>query len=133
MARDEFERDMHEYLRARRRAGLNIKEILKGLIPKRKPEKIEMPEEIEVYDEKEEAPKAPKEGVFAKMFKKEPAQEEIMQAQMQVEDTITDMKEVSKITLNMIRQLPDEELRKFKQSPDFERLKNILKKHELIK
>jgi len=71
--------------------------------------------------------------MLSKLFKREPPNEQALRAKMRVDDAVGDMKEISKITLNMIRQLPDEQLKKFKQSPDFERMKSILKKHELIK
>jgi hypothetical protein len=94
---------------------------------------VELPEEVEVYHE--EAPKpAPKEHILTKFFKKEePVQEELLRTKMQAEDAVTDMKEIAKIALSMIKQLPDEQLRTFKQSPDFDKMKSILKKHELIK
>jgi hypothetical protein len=107
MSRDDFERDMKEYLRARKRAGFDLKGLIQNLIPKKK-EAVELPEEIEVYHEEGHAPK-------------------------RKEHALTDMKEVAKIALGMIKQLPDEQLRTFKQSPDFEKMKSILKKHELIK
>ncbi len=126
----EFEKDMEEYLRARKKAGFNIKEILKGLFPKKQPERVELHEEVEVYEEE-----APKESVITKLFKKkeEPPHEELLRAKMQADDAVADMKEIAKIALSMIKQLPDEQLRAFKNSPDFEKLKTILKKHELIK
>lgn len=131
MSREEFERDMREYLRARKRAGFNLKAFIQDLLPKRRPE-VELPQEVEVYDE-EVAP-APKEGVLSKIFKKEgPVHEELLRTKMQAEDAITDMKEIAKIALSAIKQMPDEQLRTFKQSPDFEKMKVILKKHELIK
>ena len=45
----------------------------------------------------------------------------------------TELKELAKISLGVIRQLSDEELKLFKQSPEFEKIKEILKKHELIR
>ena len=132
MSRDDFERDMKEYLRARKRAGFDIKQFLQNLMPKQK-EAVELPEEVEVYHE-EETPTKRKEHVLTKFFKKEePVHEELARTKMQAEDALTDMKEIAKIALGMIKQLPDEQLRTFKQSPDFEKMKSILKKHELIK
>lgn len=133
----EFDKDMEDYLRARKRAGINLKnlkELVQNLIPKRKmPDHIELHEEVEVYHE--QAPKpVRKDSMLTKFFKKEEhSSEEFLQAKMAAEDAIADIKEISKITLNMIRQLPDEQLRHFRQSPDFEKMKTILKKHELIK
>ena len=136
MAKEEFERDLQDYLHARKRARFNIKESLQGFLkkitPKRSPETVEMHEEVEVYHEKVEKP-VKKESILTKIFKKEPHQEEVLRTKMQADDAVSDMKEISKIALGMIKQLPDEQLREFKESPDFEKLKNILKKHELIK
>ncbi len=134
----EFDKDMEEYIHARRKAGIslkNLKEILQKLIPKRKlPDHIELHEEVEVYHEKTPQP-VHKDSMLSKLFQKKeaPTNEEMLRAKMAVEDTIADIKEISKITLNMIRQLPDEELKKFRQSPDFDKMKTILRKHELIK
>ncbi|HLF54970.1 MAG TPA: hypothetical protein VI612_04580 [Candidatus Nanoarchaeia archaeon] len=134
MDRNDFDKDLEEYLHARKKgARFNIDQFIKDFIRKFKPkpsERVEMPEEIEVYDQKEQ----PKEGVFAKIFKKEEvSSEELLRTKMAAEDALEDMKEISKIALNAIKQLPDEQLRTFKQSPEFEKLKGILKKHELIK
>ena len=136
MSRDEFERDMKEYLRTRKRAGFNLKSLVQDFFPKKKPEQVELHEEVEVYEESSKQPlgQRVKEKVLTKFFKKEePAEEEIMRTKMEAEDAISDMKEVSKIALGVVKQLPDEQLREFKQSEDFEKLKTILKKHELIK
>jgi hypothetical protein len=133
----EFEKDMEEYIRARKRAGINfknIKEFVQNILPKKKlPDHIELHEEVEVYHEK--AQPVRKDSMLTKFFQKkeEPTNEELLRARMAVEDTAADIKEISKITLNMIRQLPDEELKKFRQSPDFDKMKAILRKHELIK
>ncbi|MEM3153998.1 MAG: hypothetical protein QW165_00320 [Candidatus Woesearchaeota archaeon] len=133
----EFDKDMEEYLRARKRAGINLKklnELVQKIIPKKKvPEHIELHEEVEVYHEKAPENKR-KDSMLTKFFKREePPHEELMRMKMAVEDTKTDIKEISKITLNIIRQLPDEQLRQFRQSENFEKMKTILKKHELIK
>lgn len=131
MHKEEFERDMEEYLRARKKAGFNLKDLLKKFMPEKKKE-VELPEEVEVYEE--EAKTEPKEGMLAKLFKKEePLNEELLRTRMQVEDMSSDMKEISKIALSVVKQLPDEQLRTFKESPDFDKLKTILKKHDLIR
>lgn len=133
MEKGDFDRDLDEYLRARKKGtSFNIGDFFKGLMPKPR-EKVELPKEVEVYDQKEK-PAEKKDGMFAKMFKKEePLSEELVRTKMAAEDALNDMKEVSKIALSALKQLPDEQLRAFKQGPEFERLKTILKKHELIK
>ncbi len=134
MHKDEFDRDMQEYLRARKKAGFDIRGLINKLLPKKQPSPhVDLPEEVEVYHEESQKP-ARKETVLTKFFKKEePANEALLREQMRADDALNDMKEVSKIALSAVKQLQDEQLREFKQSPDFERLKTILKKHDLIK
>jgi len=131
MARDEFDRDLEEYLHARRRSGLDLKGLLSRIVPKKK-ERPQLPEQVEIYEEPKEEPQV-KAPFFARFLGKSASKDELVQSQMQAEDAVSDMKEVAKIALGMIRNLPSEQLRSFKQSSDFERLKLILKKHELIK
>ncbi|MBW2969938.1 hypothetical protein KY309_02675 [Candidatus Woesearchaeota archaeon] len=131
-----FDHEMEEYIGARRRASFNVKGFIQEILKKieKKRPKFELHEEVEVYEEDNKAEKPQKEGILQKIFKKEePAGEELIRTKMQLEDTITDIKEISKIALSAVKQLPDEQLRTFKQSPEFERLKVVLKKHELIK
>lgn len=60
MARGEFERDMSDYLRARKRArGINVKELFNKFLNKI-PRRVEMPEEVEVYHEEEKKRNAAK-------------------------------------------------------------------------
>ena len=44
-----------------------------------------------------------------------------------------DLKEIAKIALFVIKQLPPEQLQEFKNSSDFADLKQILQKYRLIK
>jgi len=126
MGKGEFDRDMGDYLRARRRPS--IKDLIERVFPKKKKD-VEMPEAVEVYHEGDK----PQEKKFSFFKKGEPSEEIIARAEMRVEDTLTDMKETARIALSAVKQLPDEQLRNFKRSPEFERLKEILKKHDLIK
>lgn len=130
MEHGEFEKDLDEYLHARKRSGINLKALLDRLTPKPKPKPIVIPEQVEVYDTQSK----PKENFVKKLFKREQKQDaSLLQAELRAEDAISDMKEMAKISLGILRQLPDDQLRTFKNSSDFERLKVILKKHELIK
>ncbi len=51
----------------------------------------------------------------------------------QTEPALQELRDLAQISLGVIRQLPDEELKLFKQSPEFAKLKEILKKHHLIR
>ncbi len=131
MVRGEFEKDLDAYINARKRSGFNPKAWIDRLLPKPSPKPIQLAEDVEVYEKP--AP-APKEGFMQKMFKRSDKDEvTLLQSELRAEDAVSDMKEIAKIALGMLRELPDEQLKTFKHSTEFERLKTILKKHELIK
>lgn len=122
MKQDEFDAELERYLHARRRPKINAREFFRKFWPERKPDHIDMQTGVEVYEDHSflQRVKNRKDAVVAHFKKQESA-------------PTADMKEVAKIALGVIRQLPDDELKKFKQSTDFETLKEILKKHDLIK
>ena len=120
----EFDKELEDYLSTRRRP--NIKKVIRGILaPKRK--KVSIPEDVEVYESAEA-----KTPFLTRLFSRK-SDNDIITAQLEIDDTITDMKEVAKIALVAIKQLPDDQLAQFKQGPEFGRLKEILKKHSLIK
>lgn len=131
--KEDFERDLDDYLQARKRARFDIKRFLKQLVPEKQPARVDVPEDVEVYEQQDQPAQQPKGQPFLKKFFKKEDAEELARSNMKAEDAIADLKEVSKITLNIIKELPDDNLMHVKQSPDFERLKTILKKHDLIK
>ena len=139
--RRELDRDLESYLAARRRKSFDLKGFFRGLMPKPS-EKVEMPTQVEVYEEEAPTPtpspiveQKQEAGFLARLFAKDVAkkEEEITHAKIEAEEAITDMKEIAKVSLMIIKQLPDETLHTFKQSTEFARLKEILKKHGLIK
>lgn len=92
----------------------------------------EMEENVEeLEDEIEEK----KESIFRRLFdifKTEP-KEEIIE-EVQDEYTLNeDVKDALKILTGWLKQLPPEKLKRFKESEDFEKYKEILKKYNLIK
>ena len=124
MTHDDFDSELERYLHARKHQKLSIRDFLSKIIPKRNPDRIDIETGVEIYDSKSlmERSKEKKNALFAHLAKRENATTDS-----------SDIKEVAKIALSVIRQLSDDELKKFKQSADFEQLKEILKKHELIK
>ena len=91
----------------------------------------EMEEDVE---ELEEQIDRKKENIFKRMFgmfKFEP-KEEIDEFEEEFELN-EDIKDIIKILTNWIKQLPPEKLKSFKESEDFERYKEILKRYNLIK
>jgi len=157
MVRGEFERELEQYLAQRRRAKMKLPNIF-GFFkkPRKKMPEPELPPEVHKYDETtpaevpeampgEEAVEGPsKKGVFTKVLEslglvtvEEKAPEHIAAEEVQqmlVKDEVTqDTKEIARIALQVIKQLPPEQLASFKSGPEFARLKELLKKHQLIK
>jgi viroplasmin and RNaseH domain-containing protein len=115
--RAEIDRDLEVYLSARRKKGFNIKGFLSSLLPKPKPKKVEMPEKVEVYSEEtvtddeaaieeiiEDREKKP--GFLSKIFglrEEKPDEEELIQAKLEAEESLNDMKEVAKVCLTVIK------------------------------
>lgn len=114
----EFDKELDDYLSGRNRNS--ITGFVKNIFGKKK--NVEVPEEVEVYQTE-------KKSLFSKVFHKEHKEPEYEHS----DETIEDMKEIAKIALIAIKQLPDETLSTFKKGRDFEKLKDILKKYKLIK
>jgi hypothetical protein len=155
MTRGEFERELEEYIAQRRKAKIKFPNIFSGFKakPKKMPE-AELPPEIQKYEEGsppepletipgEEGSPAEK-GFFTKILetlglvtveKKKPEEipAEEVQKMLLKDDITQDTKEIAKIALSVVKQLPPEQLSAFKASPEFSRLKDLLKKHQLIK
>ena len=155
MIRGEFERELEQYIAQRRRAKIKFPNIFSWFKPKKKkmPE-TQLPPEIVKYEEGSpaepletlpgEEEELPKKGVFTKILetlglvtveKKGPEQvpAEEVQKLLAKDELGQDTKEIAKIALSVIKQLPPEQLSAFKASPEFARLKELLRKHQLIK
>ncbi|MEM4282367.1 MAG: hypothetical protein QXU88_02485 [Candidatus Woesearchaeota archaeon] len=148
MAKDrraELEEELEAYLAARKRRGFNFKELF-APAPSRITSK--MPVETVAKEERlTQASKAAataeaaeslakeyeseKKGFFEKLLerlglkRKEP---EIIS-----EPPNQDIKELARICFSVVKKLPPEELKGFKESEDFAKFKEILKRHNLIK
>lgn len=163
MTRAEFERELEQYLAQRRRAKLKVPNIFGWFKQKKKMPEPELPPEIQKYDEQtpaeqpeptetlqveeqpaETQPAEAKKGVLTKILEgvglvtvEEKKSEEIPQEEVQKllekDDITQDTREIAKIALSVIKKLPPEQLAEYKQSQEFLRLKELLKKHQLIK
>jgi len=138
MVKGGFDKDLDDYLRARSKKKVDIR----GFIEKFKPKlekKIELPEEVEVYDVNEAEAELPEKkekdtNVFGWLFKKrKKADEDIEGLKFEVVSLTDDLKEVAKIALVAIKRLPDDRLAEFKKSSEFDKLKKILHERNLIK
>jgi len=127
----DFDRDLAEYLRTRKRAR-SVRELFDHFVDRFKPKRqptVEFHESVELYD----APDEKKEISKTTNLAEEPTGELLARAKMRADDAVTDIRETAKIALKMIKDLPDDTLRRFKESDDFAKLKTLLKKHDLIK
>ena len=153
MTREEFEKELDQYIAQRRRAKIRFPDIGRMFAAKHKkmPEP-ELPPEIQKYEEDTpaEIPEAmpgedvqPQKGFFTKLLEslglvttEEKAEEvpaEQVQQMLAKDNLAQDTKEIAKIALSIIKQLPPEQLASFKAGPEFSRLKELLRKHQLIK
>ncbi len=158
MGKNEFDKELGTYLSRRKKAEMpDIIGWLKGFIPKPAPPpvNVSMPAEIETYEEKQtKKPEIKKEIVEEPVSKnvwtflmeklrsislpKKPQVNEEEQ-ETKIRDIVAkemiykDLREISKVALIAIKKLPEEDMKEFKESAEFESLKNILKKHDLIK
>jgi hypothetical protein len=154
MTRGEFEKELEQYIAQRKRAKIRFPDVFGAFKRKKKMPEPELPPEVQKYEEgspaelPEEMPGTEEEvvekkGAFTRLLEslglvgKEksasnlPAEEV---QQMLVKDEVTqDMKEIAKIALLVIKKLPPEQMSEFKSSAEFERLKELLRKHQLIK
>ncbi|MBI4139561.1 hypothetical protein HY483_01220 [Candidatus Woesearchaeota archaeon] len=70
-------------------------------------------------------------------LRKNPSKEEAEKVEdmvvKQETDAAQDIQELARITLRVLKHLPDEELAEYKSSEDFDRMKDLLRKHKIIK
>jgi len=118
----EFEDELEEYLNQRRKGNVM------SFLATKKLEKQQTPDSEPEYEPIQEMPQPQKQGFFARLFSASPAdevpEEELIRA---------DLKDIAKIALDALKQLPPQELENFKKSEDFFRFKELLQKHQLIK
>lgn len=137
--RSELHRELDRYLTERRK-NYDYQEYSFAIKQKKEQKKAEKVEnEADMYEDGE------KQGFFKKLFSlfKSPDYEEVEQSLVQQDlaktrtpassELTQDMKEVAKITLEVIKMLPPEKLDDLKRDPIFSKLKEVLKKNNLIK
>lgn len=133
----EFDRELDEYISERRKTRI-FHNIVQGL--KREGNRIGINPALETYnvsvvDEKpasENKNISQKKGFFERVFGSGREKDE-SEMNEQLNLMKSDMKQVARIILDIIKKLPPQELSAFKQSDEFFVLKEILKKHNLIK
>lgn len=162
MGKNDFDRELGTYLSRRKKAEIpDILKWIKSFVPKPNPPplQVQLPEEIQTYGEEkptlkpkpqeiqlEEYP-SDKQNVLSFVLEKlrtigflskKPQSTEEEQA-IQIKQIVAkemiqkDLRELSKIALIAIKKLPEEDMKEFKESAEFDSLKKILKKHDLIK
>lgn len=168
--RDDFDKDLQEYLASKKKKKIDVMKMIKGIMPKPSPPPVKLPPEIQTYDSQEEEKTEEKPKVEILEEEKEPIVEEYgtekpiwhkilekvglkssgavekeeeflkergeeakIKELVEKEIMQKDMKDLAKITLFVVKQLPPERLAEFKQSSDFSDLKKLLQKYKLIK
>ncbi|MEK6849865.1 MAG: hypothetical protein AABY01_04845 [Nanoarchaeota archaeon] len=133
--RKQLKKDMESYISTRRKSDWSFTKPFHPTIQEYKPKQEESAvENTEVTEKK---------GWFSKVSSKifgeaaDEATEDVPAAQVHSQisssETHTDLKELARISLGVMKQMPGEQIHEFKQSPDYDKFKTILKKHNLIK
>jgi hypothetical protein len=127
MARGEFDRDMDSYLRKPRR--------LEAEQPKPLPvEPVDIPVE-------QEEPAEQKAGFFSRigsMFSRNPEPEELGLEEYEQEydphkECRDDIKKLGQLSISILKELSGKKLKEFKESNEYQDLREILGRHKLIK
>lgn len=154
MTRGEFERELDQYIAQRKRAKFKLPDIFGAFKSRKKMPEPELPPEVQKYEEGSpaeqpevmpgEEEEVSKKGALTRILEslglvgkgdKAPANvpAEDVQQMLVKDENMQDMKEIAKIALYVIKQLPEDKLAEFKSGNEFERLKELLRKHQLIK
>jgi thiamine pyrophosphate-dependent acetolactate synthase large subunit-like protein len=155
MGRTDFDKELSNYLSRRKKGSIpDVLKWIRGLMPKPTPPPVQvnLPKEIETYEE--EIPKQrstetirqdrqERQTVLSFLlekltFSKKPVitqeeQDTKIKEIVAKEMIQKDLQKISKIALMAIKKLPEEDMKEFKNSAEFDTLKEILKKHDLIK
>ncbi|HSU72605.1 MAG TPA: hypothetical protein VLJ21_02035 [Candidatus Binatia bacterium] len=135
--RKQLRRDMDSYLSQRKKGGWSLfKKSEPALHPTVQPYKKEEPKVEQLQPMEQEYESQSKKGWFSGFMNKlfgEETQEMPVEESMPVSDTSADLKELARIALQVMKQMPGDQIRDFKETPDYEKFKNILRKHKLIK
>ena len=130
----QLHRDMNSYLSQRKKDSWSEKKEKPILHPIVHPYKKEEPmEQAKSPMEQEYEKKGWFSGFMSKLFGEEaqPADEAAPAAP--ANDAVADLKEVARISLQVMKKMPADLVREFKESPDYEKFKAILRKHNLAK
>jgi len=145
----ELNRDLSSYIASKRKSSFSLKGIFTG--SQQSENTASMHPEVKPYESKEEEKEVPSmddeaveeleeeyaeesKGFFSKLkglFKPEKEPED---SEEDVEELANpELKELARITLTVLKKLPGQELREFKNSEDFAKFKDILARNNLIK
>jgi len=135
--KEEFDSEMEDYLAERRKEPL-----LSVILKKKTMSKASLADEKETHERAhadapvvEDVPAQDSwlSRLWSGVFGKHDEQSQETTESLPESELMEDFKAVSKITLSVMKQLPEEQLAALKQSQEFAHFKDILKKHNLIK
>tara|TARA_Y100000310_G_scaffold241818_1_gene245946 strand:+ start:4446 stop:5183 length:738 start_codon:yes stop_codon:yes gene_type:complete len=142
----DFEKEEKEFEGEKQQAGIFDKIVGWFFTKKEKPEvqdvesvdvssERDFREEIEALEGEEERLEEQEQGIRTKKAEivKQILDKFVSQVEFKEGSSKEEVKEVSKITLSVIKKLPKDELKDFKDSYEFSRFKEILKDNDLIK
>lgn len=129
----QLHRDMDSYLSRRKRDSWSGHVGQPVLHPIVHPYKKEEPmEQAKSPMEQEYEKKGWFSGFMNKLFGEDTETTETVST-VTTTDTSTDLKELARISISVMKKMPGDLVREFKESPDYEAFKSILRKHNLGK
>ncbi|MBI2565167.1 hypothetical protein HYV79_04245 [Candidatus Woesearchaeota archaeon] len=142
MSRLEFDRELEEYISERRRAGV-FNNLLTGWKSKTQ-SSVDLNPAIETYSDSIETndhqlqatEQVQSNGFFSRLLSRKSTVKQEENERVVVEEINPireDLRQVSKITIEVLKKLSHTELEKFKNSEEFILLKMLLRKNKLIK
>jgi hypothetical protein len=140
-------REMDSYLTQRRKSsgwGMAQESPLHPTVQPYKEQQMHVEEAPEQVEEEHSEVQESSKGWFGRMVEKlfgDDEVDELMQEDAQAEaeyvptheETQEDLKTIATISLNVMKTMPGNHIKNFKDSGDYEVFKNLLKKHKLIK
>lgn len=138
--RKQIRRDMDSYLSQRKKGGWTLfkkSDPQPILHPAVQPYKKEEPNVEKLEQPMEQEYESQKKGWFSgfmdKLFGEETVEATEQVAAPVDTDAAADLKELARISLQVMKTMPGELIRDFKETADYEKFKTILRKHRLIK
>jgi len=135
--RADFDEEMDSYLAVRRKDSL-----LSNILRRQPSPKVTSEVSVESFEQAPDVSQVTDKssgffGFWNRLFGSDanplPTEESMLGTPAVTADLTADFKEVARITMGIMKRLPEDQLSELKESPEFSTFKDILRKHNIIK